>query len=68
MLLSLSEKQCNTLRYIIQQSYSAFAEHLNAMDNGDMPYNDALYIDYYNKYHELQEIDDYILMTMNECR
>ena len=66
MILSLSEKQCNTLRYIIQQSYSAFAEHLNAMDEGDEVFNSALYDDYYNKYKELREIDDYIWRVLNE--
>lgn len=66
MILSLSEKQCNLLRYIIQESYSHFAEHLNAMDNGDEVFNATLYDDYYDKYKELREIDDYIWRVLNE--
>lgn len=66
MILSLSKEQCNILRYIIQESYSHFAEHLNAMDNGDEVFNAALYDDYYNKYKELREIDDYIWRVLNE--
>lgn len=66
MILSLSKEQCNILRYIIQESYSHFAEHLNAMDNGDEVFNSALYDDYYNKYKELREIDDYIWRVLNE--